>query len=32
MDDVLFLAMKLYTPDFNSGEEVRTCLIEGRTQ
>ena len=32
IDGTPLLDIKPYLPDFNSGEEVRTCWIEGRTQ
>jgi tRNA-Thr(GGU) m(6)t(6)A37 methyltransferase TsaA len=32
IDGTPLLDIKPYVPDFNSGEEVRTCWIEGRIQ
>ncbi len=32
IDGTPLLDIKPYVPDFNSGEEVRTCWIEGRMQ
>jgi tRNA-Thr(GGU) m(6)t(6)A37 methyltransferase TsaA len=32
IDGTPLLDIKPYVPDFNSGEEVRTCWIAGRTQ
>jgi len=32
IDGTPLLDIKPYVPDFNSGEEVRTCWVEGRTQ
>jgi tRNA (adenine37-N6)-methyltransferase len=32
IDGTPLLDIKPYLPDFNSGEEVRTCWTEGRTQ
>ena len=32
IDGTPLLDIKPYVPEFNSGEEVRTCWIAGRTQ